>query len=84
MMCVHGLSQQLLAKIKDYAALNNRLEFIEIFGITLAKQNNLTINHPPCLSTITFKARWGCNDIQQHPQNLFHPVKNSTLLSRCL
>ena len=84
MMCVHGLSQQLLTKIKDYAALNGRLEFIEIFGITLAKQNNLTINHPPCLSTITFKAQWGCKDIQQYPKKLFHPVKNSTSLNRCL
>lgn len=83
MMCVQGLSNRLLAIIEGYASRHNRLEFVEIFGITLARHNNLTVNHPPCLSTIAFKAQWECKDIRQLPTNIFHPVKNYSLLTNC-
>jgi hypothetical protein len=84
MMCAHGSSERLLASISEYAVLKRRLEFIEIFAITLAVHNNFTIYNSPQLSTVLFRNTWACDDVKKAPMNLFHPVKNRTSLLNCL
>ena len=83
MMCIHGMSERLLERIGSFAAAKNRLVFIEAFAITLAFHHNLTVYLPQQLSSIVFKHSWTCADVAIAPLNIFHPVKNSTLLMNC-
>jgi len=83
MMCVNGLSQRLLERIGAYAAERGRLEFVEIFALTLAMQGNMTVVHPVELQSVQFKHVWTCEDVRGNPFNLFHPVKNRSALVGC-
>jgi hypothetical protein len=76
--CMVRLSNNMLIAVKNYAAKNIRLVFIELLFTSLAVHNEMLVYNPKELSTITWtwkKGFWTFKDISTHPNNFFHPVK---------
>lgn len=74
MSCCVRVSNNLMKSIKDYVAVHNCLFFIEVMFNTLIEHNNLTIQTPDELKTITYNHHWNYEDIS--PSNIYHPIKD--------
>jgi hypothetical protein len=76
MVCAMGLSRKLLDQVKQFVQEKSRLAFIEIMFNTLAAQAGLSVLGCPELQNIVYERNWSFIDIVQHPDRLYHPVKN--------
>lgn len=78
MVCVAGLSRLMLDAIKDYALINKKLMFIEVFFPTLCAHRfpKTGTTAAPEFQTVVYRRNWEDSDFDARPDNLFHPVKD--------
>ena len=76
MVCVMGMSKNLIKIIKDYVIKNKTCFYLEVFFNTLANQNSLKVLTPIELSTIIYSIDWTYDEIIEKPNNFFHPLKD--------
>ncbi len=76
MVCVMGISRNLLNVIKNYVIEKKTCFYLEVFFNTLANQNSLKVLTPPELSTIIYDIDWTDDEMIEKPNNLFHPLKD--------
>lgn len=77
LVCSTRVSRRLFQKVKELCYTKKSLCFIEIIFNTLAVQNSFSIENPPELQTIIFRHTWTEDTVNSN--NLFHPVKDTTL-----
>jgi len=81
MVCAARLSQNVLERICDYAALNKELFFLEALLPTLSKAKSKTNKEeskcccPDELKTVVFRHKY-TYDTVSNKDNIYHPVKN--------
>jgi len=76
MVCIMGISKNLIKIIKDYVIKNKTCFYLEVFFNTLANQNSLKVITPIELSTIIYNIDWTDDEIIEKPNNFFHPLKD--------
>lgn len=79
MMNVVGMSRNLMKAIENYVLWRGSVPFHEYSFNTLAIQQQLKIVTPVELRTILYRQDCTFERIYQHPNNMWHPVKNLTL-----
>jgi hypothetical protein len=77
MVCAVGCSRQLLVAVNEYAQWRGQLIFIELLFHTLAIQNNkMKVITPYELNTIVYRTTYSFEQIQEKPNNWWHPIKS--------
>lgn len=84
MMCITGMSRAMVGEIKDYAKSKGRLVFIEILFPTICFHRfpHIGVTRPPELHSIEYRHDWSQEDFDRMPMNVFHPVKDSSVVLR--
>jgi len=76
-MCAGRLSKRLLQLLLDYATINKKLLFHEIFFNTIAVHNNLKIENPIEYQNIYAEYNWNSSYFEYGL--MYHPVKDISL-----
>lgn len=75
MMCIVRFSNKMIQSIKEYAAKNNTLFFLEACYPTIAIKNKLSyIKNPQEFLSVTHRDNHNIDLLNKH--NLYHPIKN--------
>ena len=76
MVCACRISQQMILSLKNYAAENETLFFIEALFPTMAKHDSLTFYpSPPEFIHVTWNKAWDFPS-DFHKPLIYHPIKN--------
>ena len=71
-----GLSRRLLSSIADYIHWRGHSAFHEFFFLSLAMQSKMIIRTPLEMITLRYRQNISWTQIEQRPNNLWHPLKN--------
>jgi hypothetical protein len=71
-----GMSRRLLTTIADYVRWRGVSTFHEFLPQTLSRSLNMTVVSPIELETLVYRAHYAWNDIENKPNNWWHPVKD--------
>jgi len=78
MVNVVGLSQRLLQAIAEEIKWRGRAPFHEFLFLTIAIKLNMTIVTPFELNTLTYRKEFAWEHVYRRPNNMWHPMKNSS------
>jgi len=76
MVCCCRLSKRLLLEIKKIIKKTNLVPLNEFLFNTTAMKNNFSVYNPIELSSIVFRQDWKIEDFKEHPNYLYHPIKD--------
>ena len=76
MVCCCRLSKKLLLEIKKNVERFQLVPLNEFLFNTLAMKNDMIVSNPIELSTIVFRHDWTIKDFKEHPDYLYHPIKD--------
>lgn len=79
MICIVRLSNRMMKIIKEYVNRNKTMFFLEYFVCTLANHHHLNTKVIDEMSTIIWRKIWKLDEIMEHEDYVYHPIKNVEL-----
>ncbi len=79
MICIVRMSKKMLQVIKEYVEKYKTMFFLEYFVCTLSNYHKLKTEVIEEFSTIIFRKVWSLEMMMEHPNYMYHPIKNVNL-----
>ena len=79
MVCIVRMSKAMMNLIYEYVKRNKTMFFLEFFLCTLGNRHGMKMKVISELSTVLFRRMWKLDNMIEHSNYLYHPIKNVDL-----